>query len=96
MDVIKGYPSLGYLNHHKKQRHTIGQYNCHFDGCNKSYTKESAFKGHLRSHSDRVFSCDWDGCDYKTNKNFVLIRHKRLVHSNESIACHWPQCEKLF
>ena len=68
---------------------------CHVPGCNRSYSKTSHLKAHLRWHAgDRPFPCTWQGCTKSFTRSDELQRHMRIHTGEKRFEC--LLCSKKF
>jgi general transcription factor IIIA len=71
---------------------------CPYDGCLKSFNRQSRLETHKLVHENkRPFVCAEPGCgkDYHDKKH--LTAHTKASHSNmRAHVCHWEGCGKKF
>ncbi|XP_064645788.1 zinc finger protein 667-like isoform X2 [Lineus longissimus] len=69
-------------------------------GCTYQTEKRGNLRSHLKTHlrvdEDR-YKCEAESCDFKCNKNYLLVRHKKSVHGfQEKRDFECEICNKKF
>ncbi|XP_054159848.1 zinc finger protein 534-like [Oppia nitens] len=75
---------------------------CGTDGCNKLFFSDNEITRHRsavhnmkRITLNNIVSCDWPGCDYKSN-SYTMKSHKNLHTGEKPYICEWPHCGRQF
>lgn len=78
----------------RSDRPSNGIFECSFPGCEKTFSKHTNLKSHLRIHkSDRNYNCE--DCSATFRRSHDLKRHQRSLHSDvKPYAC--GRCAKRF
>jgi uncharacterized Zn-finger protein len=79
----------------KHETEIPGVMKCIYKGCKDTFTSASDLREHSRHHSEERFNaCDVPGCNFATTSEFLLIKHKRGMHSPALWKCY--ACGKIY
>jgi len=73
------------------------QFQCTFDGCNRTYKTKGNLKTHLKVHSGQFsFYCDFQGCEKGFVSAYSFKVHYRHHTGEKPYSCDSTGCEKTF
>uniref|UniRef100_A0A182KFQ5 C2H2-type domain-containing protein n=1 Tax=Anopheles christyi TaxID=43041 RepID=A0A182KFQ5_9DIPT len=70
-------------------------FRCTYEGCAKSYTRQSHLKAHELLHTGTLpFLCPWENCGAAFARSYELSRHRRMHSGERKFVCHI--CQQAF
>ncbi|XP_066928292.1 zinc finger protein GLI3-like [Clytia hemisphaerica] len=81
------------------RRHTGEKpHKCHYDGCDKAYSRLENLKTHLRSHTgERPYLCEVPGCEKAFSNASDRAKHQNRTHSSvKQYGCKVAGCTKRY
>ncbi|CAG2113279.1 unnamed protein product, partial [Medioppia subpectinata] len=100
----KTYATRLSLRDHQRSVHPSGDgqhpqrvYGC--DQCPKTYAVARKLRAHRQQCHNRVYACDYHGCDRQFGVQSHLQLHRQRVHDKSyvrPVACDWKGCDHRF
>ncbi|CAG2108516.1 unnamed protein product [Medioppia subpectinata] len=77
---------------------TTNSYKCRETDCQKTFETDESFRKHLYRHqTNRVFKCEYNGCDKQYRNRGSLKNHEMSAHSSDKpFKCDYNGCRYRF
>lgn len=72
-------------NKDRRRGRPKARYEC--SQCDFTTAKRSAYLGHMNEHNGVYYTCDVDGCSYKSTERLNYYGHKKLIHGAKNFQC---------